>query len=70
MTFWEDGSYAEYFAKQRDKFQKETAAYLIFMEERHKIVTLDYIASLENMVKMQKYEIEHLRKLLDESTKT
>lgn len=64
---WENSAYQEYFAKISEKFRQETADYLIFMEQRHKIATIDYIATLEHANKMKDSRIEHLMKLLKDS---
>lgn len=59
---WETSSYTEFFEAATKKFERETANYLIFMEQRHKVVTVDYIASLEAENKMLKNEIAQLKK--------
>lgn len=64
---WEDSAYKEYYAKISDKFQKETADYLTFMEQRHKVATLDYIAKIEHDNKMKDSRIAHLEKILKEN---
>lgn len=64
---WEKSAYAKNFKLESERFAKETADYMTFMENRHKVVTLDYIATIEHENKMLKSEIEHLKKRLSES---
>lgn len=61
---WESSAYKEYYTKISEKFHKETADYLIFMQNRHKIVTMDYIATLEHDNKMKDSRIKHLEEKL------
>lgn len=61
---WETSSYKEYFAKISEKFAKETADYLAFMQTRHKVATIEYIATLEAENKMLKSRVGHLENKL------
>lgn len=64
---WETSAYKEHFAKVSESFRKETADYMVFMEQRHKIATLDYIATLEHANKMAQSRIDHLQKILKDN---
>jgi len=61
---WESSSYREYYTKISEKFAKETAEYLAFMRDRHKVATMDYIATLEHDNKMKDSRIKHLEEEL------